>query len=214
MKIKALLLDFDNTIYPEKDYFVKIFQEFCNQNNIEFSRFEKIIIYFDFFRLTEKDIFKFALVKAGFYSIENHNKLFQLYTEITTNLFPYDGINYLVEKALSNKVEIYILTNGVSVAQRNKWKNLDLNEKDKIFFQPSREMGSDKPCSETFMKMLKIVNRAPEDVIFIGDRYENDLKWGIDNHSKGILYNSMDKNNSIPSFNNAVEMWNFMQTEF
>ena len=31
MKIKALLLDFDNTIYPEKEYFINIFREFCVQ---------------------------------------------------------------------------------------------------------------------------------------------------------------------------------------
>lgn len=214
MKVKALLLDFDNTIYPEKDYFVKIFHEFCHQNGKDISRFENIISDFDFFRLRERDIFKFALIKAGFYSIENHNKLFQLYTEISSNLLPYVGIDYLFENALSNKIDIYILTNGISVAQRNKWKNLDLNEKDKIFFQPSRELGSDKPCSETFLKMLKIVNRAPEDVIFIGDRYENDLMWGINNNSKGILFNSMDENNYIPSFNNAFEMWNYIKSEF
>ena len=177
----------------------------------KFSHFENFLTEFDFFRLKENDIFKFALTQAGYYSIENHNYLFHLYLSISSRILPYAGIDYLIEKAFSRKIDIYILTNGISEAQKNKWRNLDLVNKSKITFQPSREIGKDKPCNETFIEMFKIINRSPQEVIFIGDRYENDIKWGLDNNSKGFLINSLHDSNIVRSFQSPINLWDFIE---
>jgi putative hydrolase of the HAD superfamily len=214
MKIKSIILDFDNTIYPEKQYFNNIFSHFCELKNIDFNLFENLLTQFDYIRMTEKDIFSFILKKVNHYSIENHNCLFKLYLEITSTLYPYRGIDFFFNKALSKKIEICVLTNGVIEAQKNKWTNLVLENKNKIKFQPSREFGEDKPSDNTFTKMLFLMNRKPEEVLFIGDRFDNDIKWALENNSNGVLFNSNEISHLVPSFNNAIDLWHYITNEF
>lgn len=214
MKIKSIVLDFDNTLYAEKEYFVKIFERFCEIRKIEYDLIKIILSNFDYIRINEKDIFSFVLKKINYYSVENHNLLFKLYTEITTIIYPYEGINTFINELISKKIGIYVLTNGIIVAQKNKWKCLFLENKNRIKFHPSREFGQDKPSAITFTKMLNIINIPPEDILFIGDRFDNDIKWAIDNNSNGILFNTNEICQSTPSFNNTVDLWNYIQSQF
>lgn len=211
MKIKALLFDFDNTIYPEKEYFTKVFQEFCVLKKLEFEQFEFFFSNFDYLRFNERDIFKYALHQVGKYSVENHKILFHLYLGISTIILPYTGIEFLIENVITQKIDIYILTNGIPEAQRNKWRNLNLKYKDNVIFQPSREIGNDKPCSETYKKMVEKINLTPQEILFIGDRYENDVQWGVQNNSRGVLFNSLDKNCGVLSFDSPFLLCNFIR---
>ena len=78
-------------------------------------------------------------------------------------------INYLKEK-----YRLAILTNGSPISQRRKLEStgiLDLFELSVV----SGEVGIDKPDSRIFDVMCDKLNVKPEDCLYIGDNYINDV---------------------------------------
>ena len=78
-------------------------------------------------------------------------------------------INYLKEK-----YRLAILTNGSPISQRRKLEStgiLDLFELSVV----SGEVGVDKPDSRIFDVMCDKLNVKPEDCLYIGDNYINDV---------------------------------------
>ena len=154
MKISSIVFDLDNTLYPESAYFKAIFEQFCNKHQWNIEKFDFLFEQFDHYRFNEKDIFGFALRSAQVYKDSYHEELFELFNHIDTLIQPYPHVDELITEALGKGIRLHVLTNGQSKAQTNKWKCLEISQKNRIFFSPSRDYGKDKPSSETFEKFV------------------------------------------------------------
>jgi putative hydrolase of the HAD superfamily len=212
MKIEAVVFDLDNTIYPEKDYFQAIFTEFSLSNNFHFSVFNFLFEDFNNIRFTKKDIFKFALEQANIYSEDFHNQLFNLYIQIDVQIYPYEGAFEWINDCLNKKLKVGILTNGIVKAQQNKWKCLGGNELN-VMFTPARQFEQEKPHFSSFEGMLKILNCTVENTLFVGDRFENDIKYGVEKGGKGILI-GMNESVNVSQFESIQQAFAYFKLHF
>jgi len=75
---------------------------------------------------------------------------------------------------LCQNYELGILSNGFAETQRNKIVNLDFTSyfTHTIF---SGDAGAMKPAAEIFNVAMTAVNSTPEQILYIGDSYENDI---------------------------------------
>jgi len=170
-----VLLDLDDTIIRESDYFLCIFSQFAEQKKIQLKKVERFMLDFEYFRRNQKDIFTFFLTQLEINSTENHMKLFTLYKEIDCGIHPLPGVAKLIEFCKNKKITIVCLTNGVVAAQKNKWRNLKLNSKDYMQLEVAADYNLQKPDTNLY-KMLE--NKYSIDwkrLITIGDKFENDL---------------------------------------
>lgn len=212
MKIQTVIFDLDNTLYAESAYFQEIFNQFCSNNSIKTETFQFLFDQFDHYRFNKKDIFKFALEEANLYSETYHNQLFQLFVDIECEIKPYSGIADWFEYCLNNNFKIAILTNGIIVAQNNKWNCLNLKNKDNCHFVPARTFQHEKPSMDAFEGILNQLNVSWDQCIFVGDRYENDIEMGMKNGSQGILIGNESKHENVPAFDTIQDAFNYFQT--
>jgi putative hydrolase of the HAD superfamily len=196
MSSKAIVFDFDDTIYPEADYFQDVFFSFCSEVGWPKSAYEDIIKNFRHYRLTKKNIFSFFLQANS--SIRKTNReplpdsvlldrLFEIYTSIETNLTPYDEAESAINIALNNGFKVGVLTNGVVNAQINKWKCLSLAAKSEISFIPARVTGADKPNPMAFEKMQEMLGVVIERTVYVGDQFKNDIEYPLNAGGWGVL---------------------------
>lgn len=211
MKISSIVFDLDNTLYPESAYFKAIFEHFCQLEKIPFATFDFLFEQFDHFRFTEKDIFRFALNRVNLFSENRHESLFNLFTGIETCVEPYPNVTTFISEAIERGLRLYVLTNGQIKAQTNKWRCLEIPEKNRIFFVPSREYGKDKPASETFDRFVAEARIHLQSIVFIGDRFTNDIEWGLKHGAQGILVNTAETHPQVPTFQDAAEVWHYIQ---
>lgn len=174
---QAAVFDLDNTLYPESDYFKAIFQEFSIEQHVPFEHFDFLFSDFDAIRFTKKDIFSFVLEKLNLDTAKFQPLLFEKYIRINTVLHPYPNANTLFQSLQEKNIPIYILTNGVIEAQKNKWEMLKI-PKDNTTLQPAREFGVEKPHLECFQAFLEKYQLQNTPIWWLGDREENDLSFG------------------------------------
>ncbi|MFM1897941.1 MAG: hypothetical protein RL577_181 [Bacteroidota bacterium] len=211
--MRALLFDLDNTLYPEADYFKAIFSQFSQNEGLELESFAFLFKDFDRIRFTQRDIFRFALTQAGEFSESRHQALFDLFLGIETSLSPYPGVQELMDWALSEHLRVGVLTNGHAEAQANKWNGLQLLSKERIHFAPARLLGADKPDSRSFEEMLIQMGCRAEETLFIGDRFANDLEWGLKQGARVALVNAHEPEQVVPSFGNFYDVLTWAQSQ-
>lgn len=90
----------------------------------------------------------------------------------------YEIIKYLYEK----KYKLVIATNGPLIPLESKIEKLGITKfVDTVF--SSEEVGYMKPCFEFYEGLFKKANiKSKEEILFIGDDLEKDIKGGIDNN--------------------------------
>jgi FMN phosphatase YigB (HAD superfamily) len=224
MSNKAIVFDFDDTIYPEADYFQKVFSVFCSELGWPKSSYENIIKNFRYYRLSKKNIFNFFL-QSNLSDKERKkqiisdsrllDRLFEIYTSIDMILSPYEKAESVINIALDNRFKIGVLTNGVVSAQINKWKCLSLAAKNEIIFLPARITGADKPNPLPFEKMHNMLGVEVERTIFVGDQFKNDLEYPLKIGGFGVLiadeskqffkYENLFCIKNISSLNNIIK---------
>jgi FMN phosphatase YigB (HAD superfamily) len=209
--MRALLFDLDNTLYPESDYFRAIFSQFSQNQGLAPERFAFLFNDFDQIRFTQRDIFRYALNQASEFSEARHQALFELFVGIGCELSPYKGVQELIDWAFSQNLRIGVLTNGHIEAQSNKWNCLNLVGKEHIHFAPARLFGADKPASASFEEMMIHMGCRAEEMLFIGDRFGNDIKWGLEQGGSGALVNAHEKGEGVPSFESFQELMEWIR---
>ena len=154
---------------------------------------------FGHLRRTQKDLFGLFLDQncslwqssdvsaSSEYRESLRNFLFSLYTGIKINLAPINGTIEWMEFAHKHDVKVGVLTNGVVVAQQNKWACLDIPYKTQVTLLAARECGREKPHPETFRRISQTLGVGLSQITFIGDRFENDLAYPLSQGSTGIL---------------------------
>lgn len=109
--------------------------------------------------------------------------------QITLNPFMEETLDYCV----NHQIEIGLLTNGASVYQRHKIKQLRLERwflSDRFFV--SGEIGAMKPDPTIFSHVARQVNKQPEELCLIGDSFENDMVGAINAGWHTVWLNKYD----------------------
>ena len=107
-----------------------------------------------------------------------------------------DGAKELLEK-LKDKVEIYIVTNGVAFIQRERYVRSGLQDLILGVFI-SEEVGCEKPNLQYFEYVAKhIPNFDPEQTLIVGDSLTSDMRGGIDFGIDTCWYNPEQR--EVPS---------------
>ena len=212
MKIEAVVFDLDNTIYPEEIYFKEIFKVFSKKNDINLKTFDFLFEDFNHIRFTKKDIFKFALDQTNQYSEDFHNQLYKLYIEIDAHIHPYSGAIEWINECIKNQIKVGILTNGIILAQINKWKCLGLSNLD-VCFIPARKFEKEKPHPTAFEGMMNELNASYIKTLFVGDRFENDLEYGIKMGGQGILIGK-NENLNVSQFESIQDAFEYFKLNF
>ena len=174
---ELVILDLDNTLYDEKEYFIQVFSKFEAQLGLDPGSLFKSFADLD--RNKSQDILRDTLSHASCYSVDNHSKLFDLYSSCSVSIsLPGKSVKF-IEIMRENNTRLAVLTNGVVSVQKNKVRNLNLeNFVDKVFYARGMGFGSEKPDRRCFDTILKFFNVRAEDAIVIGDSYENDYLGG------------------------------------
>ncbi|MFQ5825076.1 MAG: YjjG family noncanonical pyrimidine nucleotidase [bacterium] len=98
-----------------------------------------------------------------------------------------DTLNYL-----KPKYYLGILSNGFANIQESKLTNLELDSyfRYKIF---SGDVGAMKPCSKIFYEAMNIAKSQANEIAYVGDSYEDDIKGAKAVGWKAIFYNPLSK---------------------
>jgi putative hydrolase of the HAD superfamily len=207
-----VLLDLDDTLFAEKDYFQLVFGTFVSQLGLDPEIAPTYLKNFSDIRTNIKDIFSHFLKSQDLDSKQNHDHLFEIYRNVDTQLSPHDGVEYLINGLLETQVEVAVLTNGVSEAQSNKWKSLRLPKKESISFHTARDLSGDKPNIATYEEWRRLQKVEWSRVIAVGDKYENDVAYPLEMGGSAVLVNSdvhlffdNDRFIQVPTMASAVE---------
>jgi len=207
-----VLLDLDDTLFAEEDYFQSVFGTFTSQLGLDSEIASTYLKNFSDIRTNIKDIFSHFLKSQDLDSKQNHDNLFEIYKYVDTQLSPHDGVEYLINHLVKTQVEVAVLTNGVSEAQSNKWKSLQLPKKERISFYTARDLSGDKPNIATYEAWRRLQKVEWSRVIAVGDKYENDVAYPLEMGGSAVLVNSdvrlffdNDRFSHVTSMASAVE---------
>lgn len=194
----VFIFDLDDTLYPE----------------VEFLRSGYKAVAESIFKLTGKDIYYDMLkkhnqgIKVFEWILSSHilngedmniESLLKIYRNHFPTINLRDGAQELLEKLISLKIPIGLITDGRSISQRNKLKALGITK----YFTDiiiSEEFGSEKPDERNFFYFK---NKYPEkNIFYVGDNPSKDffvpssLGWcticllddGAHIHKQDIMY--------------------------
>lgn len=171
--IKAVIFDLDNTLYQEKKYFYPIYEEIAYL--VDQQKPEKIL----------KDMLQYRAIDDStvFNNIIEKYQLPIMYLSKFIEIYQHSNINLKINteaKKTLDKLEKYklgIITNGGYQTQKNKIKLLGLSDEfDEIIITGAYfEKKHWKPHANPFLMMLEKLQLRPEECIYIGDSYKNDV---------------------------------------
>jgi len=170
---KALILDLDNTIYPEKDYLFQVYYligEFVEfQEGVPHDQVTKFLV--DEFmakgrdRIFDKMIAHFSLPENY---LENCFRLLRT-AKLPLPLLIFEDMLLRLQEASETGLRLFVLTNGNPEQQLNKIKHLEwhgLDQHIKCYF--CNEIAP-KPAPDALLKLLADHQLAPSEVLFLGD---------------------------------------------
>ena len=170
---KALVLDLDNTIYPEKDYLFQVYYligEFIEfQEGVPHDQVTKFLI--DEFMVKGRDhIFDKMIVHFNLPEtyLENCFRLLRT-AKLPLPLLIFEDMLLRLQEASEAGLRLFVLTNGNPEQQLNKIKHLEwhgLDQHIKCYF--CNEIAP-KPAPDAMLKLLADHQLAPSEVLFLGD---------------------------------------------
>lgn len=181
-KCKSIVFDMDNTLFDEAEFYKKIFHKLYLAKKIEL-RPNEALDSFKKLRSTSKDIFYDILSGDKTLSDKDilflRDELFEMACNLRYEINPYEDALLFLKYVTNLNIDLYILTNGVSKIQKNKFNSLNLNSYFGDNFYSARELGQgiEKPDSIVFKKIIEITGNKIEEIIFIGDNPKTDFKF-------------------------------------
>jgi putative hydrolase of the HAD superfamily len=180
---KLVILDLDNTIYAEEDYFSKVFSILEERHRLTVGILLEGYRRID--RVKSVDILGDVLKECHLFSVDMHESLFSIYSSADFDLsLPTTSSDFL-SKLRGLGCCLALLTNGVMAVQENKVRALGLKGYlDYIFYARDIKEGFEKPDSRVFERVLNTAGFEKGAAIMIGDSYINDFmgarSFGID----------------------------------
>lgn len=190
--IKAIGWDLDDTLYQRGDFYRSVF-ETMQQNvikiNHSFKEFYHIfeiqsdIEYEKFIREgKEKDDYQIDRVISTYnhfnYQISRDQAIIftSLYFYYRNHLKLHNDVSNVFKHLIDSGYELFILTNGPSIDQRNKLSKLQIANwipENRWFI--SEELNYSKPDIELFKQVEHTLGYQSHELAYIGDNYQNDI---------------------------------------
>lgn len=213
-KVKLVIFDLDNMLFSFNNLWIKAnkdtFEEYTLFKDIEYSDFMKLYKKYDLYFweqhdegiITLDELRELRLIKTlKHFDIDiSHaeaNKYFQsFFTKLLSSITVNRKINDLL-LSLKENVNIAILTNGKLKEQNTKIDNLDIRSifEKNIFI--SQNIGYEKPDPKAFLNVTSNLNVNPEECLFIGDSFKNDILGALDVNMAAIWLTNSDKDTEL-----------------
>lgn len=169
------LFDLDDTIYPEIDYldeaYKKIAKYLEKETEIESTKIYNFLIN-EFRKNGRSNLFNkmFKSFNIDFHYLDDMLNIMRTLT-VSKKFFLKKNIYHLLSKIISKSQNIFVVTNGNVIQQKNKvrnidWKNLD----DHIVFIYANEFQS-KPSTKSFDFIKQKYSLNEDLTIMIGDSF-------------------------------------------
>ncbi|QHW38038.1 HAD family hydrolase [Staphylococcus ursi] len=202
-KVKLVIFDLDNTLFSFDELWVRAnkdtFKEYTLFKDIDYSEFMKLYKKYDLYfwkkhdegTITLDELRELRLIKALEHfdlniSREEANKYFEsFFTKLLSSITINRKMNELL-LSLKESVNIAILTNGKTKEQNIKIDNLDIRSvfENNIFI--SQNIGYEKPNPKAFLNVAFELNVDPEECLFIGDSFKNDILGALNVNMSAI----------------------------
>ncbi|PTU86821.1 HAD family hydrolase [Staphylococcus pasteuri] len=213
-KVKLVIFDLDNTLFSFNNLWMKAnkdtFKEYALLKDIEYNDFMKLYKKYDLYfwkqhdegLITLDELRELRLIKTLKHfdlniSREEANKYFEsFFTKLLSSITVNRKMNDLL-LSLKENVNIAILTNGKLKEQNIKIDNLDIRfifEKN-IFI--SQNIGYEKPNPEAFLNVMSNLNVNPEECLFIGDSFKNDVLGALNVNMTAIWLTNSEKDTEL-----------------
>lgn len=187
--INAVIFDLDNTLADRKYAFFK-HAEKCAEDFLADRKLKEQFTA----RLIELDCNGYRPKKEVYETICGEFPLNCTVKEITdswnTNADRFIKPEPYAEEILEYLKEKYtlaLLTNGHTLTQNIKLEKVGLRKYFKAVVI-SEETGTAKPDPEIFFMICRCINTAPENCVYIGDNFQNDIKGALSAGMKAVLY--------------------------
>ena len=203
---KALLIDFDDTLYDfpyqaVNSFFKTLHEEGIDATQEHFEVYEKFNrefweTYENFPPGTVKPSERFERLADAFsfkYDAEDINEKYLKNMHLF--LKPIEHADELV-KSLSRHYDIYIITNGLAKAQIPKLEASGLSDYIKDIFI-SEKIGFSKPHIKYFEYCLERIPADKNEILVIGDSLTSDMAGGINAGLDTCWFNPANKENSL-----------------
>lgn len=164
-----IVFDLDDTLYKEIDYLKSAYRFISAQLKTETGK----DIYEEMFELRTSGAVVFDVILEK-YNIQRFTvkDLIFLYRFHKPTLELSSGVKPILDLLKSKNIKMGIITDGRSLSQRNKLKDLDVIEYfDKIII--SEELGSEKPNANNFLSYH--IDYPEYEFTYIGDNFTKDF---------------------------------------
>ncbi|MBJ6275918.1 HAD family hydrolase [Staphylococcus aureus] len=213
-KVKLVIFDLDNTLFSFNNLWIKAnkdtFEEYTVFKDIEYSDFMKLYKKYDLYFwkqhdegiITLDELRELRLIKTLKcfdlnISREEANKYFEsFFTKLLSSITVNRKMNDLL-LSLKKNVNIAILTNGKLKEQNIKIDNLDIRSifEKNIFI--SQNIGYEKPNPKAFLNVTSNLNVNPEECLFIGDSFKNDILGALNVNMAAIWLTNSEKDTKL-----------------
>ncbi len=196
--IKCIGFDLDGTLYDEFDTIEQIYRDILNQQNHFFAN-RPATLAFMLTRWLEKGSSYNYIFDEAFDRFSNDPSKKEEFIQDALVLFRnYDPILSLAERnryllgIFRQKFDLFLISDGPPVLQRNKFKALDLN----IFFRPKQliftgDHGQDfyKPRVDSFYQLARTLKwrYSNKEILYFGDRtVDEEFTRNLDIHFQKV----------------------------
>lgn len=208
--IKAVGLDLDDTLYDRNQVYektVEVMEETVHETGVSFEEFNDIFqqesqVEFQKFTQGLKGEVEFKVdrvlstyKKLGYpLKYKQALKFNELYLHHKKQIELRPGMEKLIDYLRSIDMEVFVLTNGAAETQASKLNYLGVDKHipvEKSFI--SDEIGVAKPNREIFDVVEDSLGLAGNEILYIGDHYENDILGCMKNDWSAVYYNVNDE---------------------
>lgn len=225
-KIKTIVFDLDDTLIPSSQFYhdsylhcgidsenenFKIAKDLVKKSlgSNHTSSHNRILYFKKYLELENKFTSKNLISLITKYNF--HLKL------LIKDFIEKSNRNLLFRKLREN-YSLAIITNETTLSQINKLDEIDPNGEFFSNIVTSEEIGVEKPSDEIYQYFFKICQTPPENCLFVGDNYLNDLQKPILLGSSTILtqefstesldyHNNCIKIKSLEALKEVLEIW-------
>jgi len=170
-KIKAIIFDLDDTLYPEKMFVMSGFQAVSKYLSKKYDiPYEIIFIKLKkgFERGIRKNNFNVLLGELKIKDDMVLNKIIEIYRHHFPNI-SLDSDTEKVIKELSVKFKLALVTDGYPLTQKNKITALELSKYFDLIKINDISRGENKKNLEIFSKIIKQIGEKNNNMVFVGD---------------------------------------------
>jgi putative hydrolase of the HAD superfamily len=201
--IKCIFFDLDNTVYPEKDYYIPCYDIIAGM--IDPKNKKDILLNIINIRETEGDQQVFNKI-IEYYGVDNNYlpKFVDIYRSYEANISVYrDVLKFLEENHTERKFGI--LTNGGKKTQTNKVKCLSIEKYFDYIYITGEHLEKNywKPHKTAFDLIITGTGYKPEELLYVGDSFEKDVIGAINARIRAIKIDRTTRYKKL-KYNNQV----------